>query len=300
MAPKIGLVSEDYELLTSGQNTASAYVSSPAALWHARGGYHISVLVTITLTALLLKANSVIVGHAFSLVRTLTTFYSNHTAGGGTGFGFVQSSPPGMLPDAVGNTFPVYNAWANGLSSEPMPEQRDYIFDRSNLTDIGNFSIHAVKAQKHINCSSMPINITQDVQDAKYANAYFSVATNSGADVQLRLQGQMTLWVDQWQKLDNTSAVTRIFFAAINGSIEGGFGNQSKEKMLDHNYNSISSLACDVSVSLANSTLCVPSSACEIINATLSSIPTLNGDDTYRDAVWLAAAVTTFGVPVFG
>ncbi|KAK5117479.1 hypothetical protein LTR85_008864 [Meristemomyces frigidus] len=277
-----------------------AYTSSPAALWHARGGYHVSVLVIVTLTALLLEANSVIVGHAFSLVRVPTTFYSNHTAGGGTGFGFTQLNPPGMLPGAIGNAFPVYNAWANGLSSEPMPDQRHYIVDRSNLTHIGNFSVHAVEAQKQINCSSMPINITQDVQDAEYADAYFYVATSLGEDVQLRLQGQMTLWVDQWEKLDNSSATTRIVFAAINGSIEGGADNQATDTMLEYGYTGISSLACDVRISLADSTLRVPQNQSGNSNATLSSLATLNGDDTYRDAVWLAAVLTTFGVSVYG
>ena len=89
--------------------TRGLYTSSPLALWHARSGYNVTVVLIVSLTALLLKADSIIVGHVFSLVPVPTTYLSRHTAGGGTGFGFTQSNPPGILPEAVGNANSVYS-----------------------------------------------------------------------------------------------------------------------------------------------------------------------------------------------
>ncbi|KAK5133456.1 hypothetical protein LTR08_007698 [Meristemomyces frigidus] len=285
------------------------YTASPFALWHARGGYHIGTVLVVTLTALLLQVDSIIVGHVFSQVPVSTTFLSNHTAGGGTGFPFSQANPPGILPDAVGNAYPLYNAWANGVSPEPMPGYRDFIVNRSNLTKIGNFAINALEANKQINCSALPINITGDVLRGGYENQSFAVGTHMDTEeVGLRLQGQLTLWVDNFTSIDDNTAVTRIFFAAINGSIEGGYSNSVTEKMAYFNYTGISSLACDVRIALYDSVLRVDSvpgrSHKEAeANATLSSLATLKlatQTPPYVDAVWLAAVLGTFGVPAYG
>lgn len=279
-----------------------------------------TVVLIVVVLGVLLRINATLLGWAFVLVDVPTVLYSNHTIGAGIGFGFMQSNPPGPVPVAVGNAYNLYSAWSYGRTDEPLPELRQNILDRTNLSSIGEFSVRAVKARSKINCSGVPIEITTDLIDADpdnpqyngYSyNIYYNVSTNIGSDVQLRPQKQLTLWVDQYENITASKAVTRLFFAALGGNIEGGHHNELPSGLPDlcgEYCSSISSLACDVEIDLVDSQACT--GQCSEINATLSSMETLQMGDLppfspppryiWPISVYLAAASTVFGSAVYG
>ncbi|EXJ66497.1 uncharacterized protein A1O5_10166 [Cladophialophora psammophila CBS 110553] len=284
-----------YLALTRGSLTAS-----PWALWHARGLGPVAVLLTVTFIALLQLTSSIFVGHVYSTTNVTTTYYSNHSAGGGMGLAFdgFQMNPPGMLPGAAGDAVSIYTSWANGLSSEPMPDQRNFIIDRANLSAVGAFSAYAIETHTNISCSASPINITSEYSDM------FTVQVNmSATDLWVRQQPQLSLWVDRWRNLGDTRAVTTMVFAAINGTIEGGHKNGPTEAMLELGYiEGVSSLACDIDVELKDSVVCTweDQSKCPAPSMTLSKLETLGQPCSGCISVWLAAAVEVYGVSIYG
>ncbi|KIW30720.1 uncharacterized protein PV07_02426 [Cladophialophora immunda] len=281
--------------------TRGSLAASPRALWHARGALGpAAVLLTVTVIALLQLASSIFVGHAYSTTNVTTTYYSNHSDGGGMGLPFdgFQMNPPGMLPGAVGDAVSIYTSWANGLSSEPMPDQRNFIIDRANLSAVGAFSAYAIESHTTISCSAVPINITSEYSDI------FTVKANmSATDLWIRQQPQLSLWVDRWRNLSDTRAVTTMMFAAINGTIEGGHKNGPTEVMLELGYiEGVSSLACDIDVELKDSVVCTwkDQSKCPPPSMTLSKLETLGQPCSGCISVWLAAAVEVYGVSIYG
>lgn len=230
----------DYYLAT----TRGSLSAAPVALIRAREIGHISVLLIVTLTGVLQLANSVVVGHAYSLSNMTTTYYSNHSSGGGIGVGFSQTNPPGLLSGAVGEAVSTYNSWSNELSAEPLPDYRQYIFDRANLSNVGNFSAKAILADMSVDCFPQPINITAIESDLFWV----SVAQPSWNDVLLRIQPKLTVWVDRAGDTSNTSAIVRVMFLAMGGTLENGYQNDA-----EIGYESVSSLACNVSVELQDS-----------------------------------------------
>ncbi|OAP64051.1 hypothetical protein AYL99_00023 [Fonsecaea erecta] len=286
---------DHYLALTRGSLTAS-----PRALWHARGLGPLAVLFTATVIALLQLANSIFVGHAYSTTNVTTTYYSNHSDGGGMGLPFdgFQMNPPGLLPGAAGDAVSVYTSWANGLSSEPMPDQRNFIIDRANLSRVGAFSAYAIEKHTIISCSATPINITSE-----YADMFTVQANMSATDLWIRQQPQLSLWVDRWRNLSDTRAVTTMVFVAINGTIEGGYKNGPTEVMLELGYvEGVSSLACDIDVELQDSVVCTwkDQSKCPPPSMTLSKLESLAQPCAGCISVWLAAAVEVYGVSIYG
>ena len=293
---------DNYVALTRGSLTAS-----PMALSRARGVGQVTVLLAVTLIGMLRFADSVIVGYAYSLTNVTTTFKSNYTSGGGLGLTFdgFQSNPPGMLPGAAGAAASIYTSWASGLSSEPLPDLRQFVIDRANLSAVGNFSAFAVEAYTDITCSPWPIEIARETKDKLYVEANMSQDA-----LEVRQQPMLTLWVDRWRNVSAARAVTTIMFAAINGTIEGGFKNGPTDAMRELGYtNGVSSVACDVDVGLRDGTVCTHSdpASCPPPKMILSELETIgppqcDGKDKnmYCISVWLAAAVNTYGVSIYG
>jgi hypothetical protein len=235
-----------------------------------------------------------------------------HGLGGGFGFGFSQYTPgPASMPGAVGQALGVYTSWANAMSVEPMPQYRDFIVDRSNISSIGNISINAVEARKTINCSKMGLDVVQDVDGDQIA-----FATNLTSDMQnytwVRFQPQLAVWVHNYTNVSASRAVVQIMFAAINGTIENGYFNKPTKGMMDYwesppnsHWYGISSLACDVDIELVDSSFCTGTQTqCSMTlprNSTLSLAANLTIPTDYaKNAIWLGAAPSFFGGTVFG
>ncbi|OAL35313.1 hypothetical protein AYO20_05364 [Fonsecaea nubica] len=280
--------------------TRGSLAASPRALWQARGLGPVAVLLIATVIAILQLTSSIFVGYVYSATNVTTTYFSNHSDGGGMGLPFdgFQMNPPGMLPGAAGDAVSIYTSWANGLSSEPMPEQRNFIIDRANLSAVGAFSAHAIEKHTTISCSATPINITSEYADM------FTVQVNmSATDLWIRQQPLLSLWVDRWKNLSDARAVTTMVFAAINGTIEGGHKNGPSEVMLELGYTEgVSSLACDIDVELKDSVVCTMKdpSKCPPPSMTLSKLESLGQPCSGCIPVWLAAAVEVYGVSIYG
>lgn len=281
--------------------TRGSLAASPQALWHARGSSSVAiVLSTVTVIAVLQLTSSIIVGHAYSVTNVTTIYHSNHSTGGGIGLAFdgYQMNPPGTLPGAAADALSIYTSWANGISAEPMPDQRSFIIDRANLSVVGDFSAYAIQSHMNITCSSSPIRIVEEYSDIFTVNA-----TMSDIPLEIRQQPMLALWVDQWTGLSNTRAITTLIFAAVNGTIEGGFKNGPSDTMSDLGYvQGISSLACDVDVELTDSIICTwkDETKCPEPSTTLSELATLGQPCEGCISVWLAAAIEVYGVSVYG
>ena len=294
--------------ITAARGSLSA---SAKALMHVRSIQHTAVVLIVGIIALLLQVNSTIIGYAFKLVDIPTDILSNHTIGGGMGFGYSQTSPASAFPGAVGDAQNVYAAWSSGWSQEPMPEQRHFIVDRSNISEVGDVSINAVEARRTVNCSAMPINIAS-VEESYNGDPQMSISPTYGDDVWVRVQPVLSLWVDNYGADTKFSSWSRIVFAAFNGSIEGGHHTPAPSEMIttnpERNYtNGISTLACDVNVTLVDSKFCT--GRCQQEYTTLQSIETLSshGSNAFRPpydrtviANWLSLAVVAYGTSVNG
>lgn len=314
----------------------------PQALWHsARGGFYNFTTMALTgLLVLLLFSNSIFIGHAYTIEIVPTRFFSNFTQGAGIGFDFEQWTPPGSAPGSVGNAAQFYTSWAMNTSIEPLPDLRDFIIERRMLSKIGNATINAVRATRNINCSAYEINITQDVTwTTRLGDVHFKVATHipdegdstqddyyalnndydqdGFRDINIRIEPYLSVWVDQYYNTSLIGAVTRLVFAAVNGTIEGGFHTPPTSNMnflagqgyVAYPYSGIDSLACDVAVEFEEAQACI--GTCDHgTNVTLMDFSTLSSPLSQRWspgprvlwdlAVWFAAVPTTFGISVFG
>ena len=282
-------------------------LSAAEAMLNIRGGRHFIILSIVLGVALLLQINAIIVGYAFERVSIPTTYISNHSSGGGMGFSFVQYQPPGAYPGAVGRASIVYESWATGYSSEPMQEQRDFIVDRSNLTDIGNATISAAKVEKTVTCTDFNLSLNGSEMVDK-ADWQFGVRTSSGDRVLLRMQSAMGVWIDSKGNRNTTSGWANMVFANVNGSIEGGTSIPPTKKMKERLTSGISVIACNISVVLVDDDFCVGQCRPNDL-AILSTLDTLGSPGVKADnpslnvsqiATWLSVAPSTYGVSIHG
>lgn len=293
--------------------------SLPAAMTSLRRarGVGLLILITASLVALVQLADNITVGHAFSLTNVTTIMLSNHTQGGGIGLSFMQVNLPGALPVAVATSLITYNLWASNQVAEPLPHLRNFIIDRTNLSAIGNFSARAVELQKSITCTPAPIKILEDDQDR---GGQIVVATHVGLNwTAIRLQPMLTTWVESVEQRDAHTATTRLMFAAINGTIENGYENTIPKPIVQYMvtqgglpdlhcpFNGISSLACEITIALKDSSVCMydDTQKCAREQKLLNDLSSLNRPEIEYSgiaglAVWLASAIQNYGVSVYG
>ena len=282
-------------------------VAAVEALLNIRGSRHLVVLIIVLAVALLLQVNAIIVGYTFERVDIPTVYISNHSSGGGMGFSFTQYQPPGSYPGAVGRASVVYESWALGYSSEVMPDQRDFIVDRANLTDIGNVTTAAARVQKEVSCSGFDLKIA-DAELFNTADWQFRVPTSMDDSVSIRMQPAMGIWIDDKGNSNGTSGWATMVFANVNGTIEGGTYVAPSKKMAKRNISGVSALACNVTIDLVDDQFCI-GECHEDELATLSTLETLDspGSKPYADilnvsqiATWLAVSPSTYGVSIHG
>ncbi|MCJ1305763.1 hypothetical protein MMC08_008579 [Hypocenomyce scalaris] len=286
--------------------TRGSIPSLPWAFFTAKSIRARTVVLCVATVTFLLQIDSLIIGFAYTTQEVLGIYQSNYTVGGGLGLDFSQSNPPVPWPEAVTSAFSLYTAWSKGLVSEPLPEYRHYIMQRDTLSHLGNISLQAVKAKPIINCTGRAINISD------YDTVLFNVTTNwtQSPSVFLRIQPQLTLWVDHIIHPDTTRSVSTLVFAAINGSIEGGLVTEPTALMRNLSYTGISCVACSVDVTLVEEGLEIGNFTIDQGSQNNSIVSSLDDDFlglgntlglSFNDvATWIGSAVTTYGIPIHG
>jgi len=279
-------------------------ISMPKSVHHISYWPVSLVLFCILIAQLLLLANATLVGLVFDLQNVTTTYVSIHAVGGGTGFNFHQTNPPSPFPAAVGMAARLYASWADGLSEEPLPELRDFLVDRANISLVGGVVVEAVRVNKTVTCSGRKLSIIADYRDDTH---HFEVEAMGNQSVQLRLQPHLSVWVDSFQYPSPTRTISTIVFAALNGTIENGKYTNTLPAMKSYGYANISAVACNVDISLENDMFSIGQAQ---YNATVLSDLNFFGDNDRRNtsrpwrhnemAKWLGCAITTYGPNVWG
>ncbi|RAL64607.1 hypothetical protein DID88_001640 [Monilinia fructigena] len=203
-----------------------------------------------------------IIGQVYTLQNTTQTYQSEYQKGGGIGISIPASNSNGPLADPAINGFAYYTSWSKGLSIEPIPDLREFLVDRYNLSSLDNFTISGLKAQKSVNCSGRPLKILEDY------SAILKVTAKPPAILH----------------------ITTIVFAATDGSIEGG-------STIHHSGHNITSLQCDVRTELVQSTYQAGSGGPQITTLSNASFHS-PGNNITELANWLGGAATAFGIKI--
>jgi hypothetical protein len=276
------------------------------ALVHTRDQFAFVTLACIAVVAVLSQLDRVLMGQAFAIHNGTTTYKSGYHSGGGIGLPIFQAQHNGHIPGPATYASSYYTSWSNNLSTEPLPELRDFIVDRYNLSAIGgDFTISGLKAEKTISCSSRPLTILGESE-----GVFNATASDTSSSVTLRIQSRLSCWMDAREFQSPTSTVVTLIFAAINGTIEGGASTQPTDTMIEDNYTEISSVACTVAVNLVQATVALGSDSPNVI-ANVSSTSNVVGPQTHEPlnkkggglgevAAWLGGSVAALGASVYG
>ncbi|KAB8293078.1 hypothetical protein EYC80_007437 [Monilinia laxa] len=256
------------------------------ALFQVRDHFATVVLLCLALIAVLSQLDRAIIGQVYMLQNTTQTYQSEYQKGGGIGISIPASNSNGPLADPAINGFAYYTSWSKGLSIEPMPDLREFLVDRYNLSSLDSFTIFGLKAQKSVNCSGRPLTILED-----YSAILNVTAKPSDTSVWIRTDPRLSCWIDSSEMLSNMTSITTIMFAATDGSVEGG----STINHLGHN---ITSLQCDVRTELVQSTYQAGSGGPQITTLSNASFHS-PGNNITELANWLGGAATTFGIKVY-
>ncbi|KAK3689444.1 hypothetical protein B0T22DRAFT_499176 [Podospora appendiculata] len=289
-----------------------AVIWAPAALMSIKTlatGIVLACAVTVTLIPFVAAP---LVGYAFTPTWQTAELKSNYTTGGGIAELYAQTDPPTSVIVGVQAE---YNSWATDPSSEPLSEYRDWYVDRSALSQRGNFAAAAVRFQTSITCR--PHEIKQVDRDGLLWNAFATNMTrtntnstqvgdkNSSAEVWVRAQPQLTLWVDDFTFVSPHRTSATLVFAALNGTIDGG----SWTPLTLGAMTGASSVACDVDIEAVDDTLVVGTNTSQpLSNQTiLSSLSSLqlstsasNNTAINELLLWFAVAPLMAGISVDG
>lgn len=256
-------------------------MSTPAAVMSVKTFAAGFVLACAIVATLLPFAGPPLVGHAYSPTWQSVQLESNYTPGGGIAELYAQTNPPTSV---IVKLLAEYNTWATDPVSEPMPGYRDWYINREALSERGDFAAKGVRFQTSISCQ--PHHLQQMTKDNLWWNAFLTNMTrtninsthpgarNSSAEVWIRPQPQLTLWMDDFQFVSSRRTRSTLVFAALNGTIEGG----SVTPIVLGNLTSASSVACDVEIEAADDILSVganPPTLSDTDMPVLSSIDTL-------------------------
>jgi hypothetical protein len=272
------------------------------------------VIILIAVPTISLQTGSIVLGYVYTRQNITNNYESSYGVGGGLGLPVTQHNPPGPLPSPMTSAMSYYTSWASGLSAEPMPDQRDFIADRANLSLVGDLSIYALKAEKTIQCAGHDVQLIGDVNGTSESKYYLQVATNLNGTIEgnsddvvlIRLQPRMTLWIDSIEWINATRTIATLVFAAINGTIEGGSTTTATASMVEKGFNGISAVACTVDVVLFDDQFTTGNGAPDF--ATVSSLNITEGPSDYQSpygplgdlALWLGVSVIGYGISVYG
>ncbi len=266
------------------------------------------MIVLVAVIAAFLQLDRIVIGQAYTMREIPISYQSTYWSGGGIGFGFAQSTPPSPIPGPITNAASLYASWSWGLSEEPLPEIRDFIAYRENMTMLGNFSINGVKAVKDIDCTGRAVSVL----DVSSWPPVFTVDSNFSGPVTLRQEPRMAVWVDGIKYMNSTRTISTLVFAAINGTIEGGTWTDTTKSLKTANFVGISAVQCAVDVTLIDTQMDVGVGGPENPAANISTLATITGPTpspglnrseygTLGDvAAWLGVVVTSFGDNIYG
>ncbi|KAH6623307.1 hypothetical protein F5144DRAFT_550869 [Chaetomium tenue] len=239
--------------------TRGSIMLSPAAIMSVRSPAAGFVLACALIVTLLPFSAPPLVGNAYSPTWQPVRLESNYTANNGISELYAQTNPPTSVMVRV---LAEYNTWAADPAAEPMPEYRDWYIDREALRDRGDLIANAMRFKTSIACR--PHNVTQLKRDSMGRSAFLTNMTrtpnssqagdkNSGAEVWVSPQAQLTVWADNFEFVSDRRTRATLVFAAINGTIEGG----STTPLVLDNLTNVSSVACDVDIEAVDDTLSV-------------------------------------------
>ncbi|CZR58730.1 uncharacterized protein PAC_08622 [Phialocephala subalpina] len=305
------LTHHSYTLASLDMYLSATHGSVPGllqAIWNIGRGKASAVMICVGLVTVLLQADRLVIGQVYTLGNVTKTYESEYWGGAGIGLTFDQQYPPGPLPAPVTSASSFYTSWSKNLSSEPLPEIKDFIVDRTTLAQVGNFSIPGLKASKSITCTGQPLDITDDTD-----GLVFGVASNypkANSSVRLRMAPRLAVWVDQVDYNSSHRTITSLVFASINGTIENGISTNATKKMKksNHHIDHISALKCAVNFTLEQATVKVGTGSGHNGGLNLSSVETFSGPGHYHSphgrlgdvAEWMGAVITTLGNSVYG
>lgn len=314
------LTQHSYDLQTLDNYLSATRGSIPGLLQAIRNlgnGEWSTIMICAGLLTTLSTLDRTVVGQVYNFGNVTKTYTSTYATGGGMGIAFNQSYPPGPAPDPVTSASSLYISWSKNLSSEPLPEIRDFIVDRTFLAKIGSISISALRASKTIECSGTSLDILDDDDPD-----WFTVNSNypePNSPVRLRIQPRLSVWVDDVAWISEGSTTTTLVFALQNGTIENGISTPTTEKIAEHAttlqkktkgdpINSISGLKCTVATTLVQDTIRLGTEL-PLHNGSLSSVTNVIGPGCCREttqkplsevAHWMAAVVASTGTPIYG
>ncbi|KAE9374182.1 hypothetical protein N431DRAFT_532924 [Stipitochalara longipes BDJ] len=301
------LASQPYTLESIDLYLSASRGSVPSLLQVIFRGRASTAMLCVSVVAILLQLDRIVVGQAYSKSPVSTKYSSIYYSGGGIGLPFIQQNPPAPIPEPVTGAASLYTSWSFNRSQEPMPEIRDFVAYRSNMSLLGNFSATGVKVVRDISCTGKTLSILDE-----YSNPpVFSVAANypdSASSVTLRLQPRMALWVDGIEYMNETRTISTLVFAAINGTIEGGTRNSVTKSMSQSAYTGISAIQCSVDVTLIETQMDVGTGGHKNSAANVSTLATVLGPGQYYSpygalgdvSAWLGVVVTTLGDNIYG
>ncbi|KAF2103777.1 hypothetical protein NA57DRAFT_69987 [Rhizodiscina lignyota] len=270
------------------QGTRGSLLSLLKALFHVKDHFAVVVLLSLAVVAVLSQVDRIIIGQVYSLQNATKTYQSAYQEGGGIGIGIPPSNQNYPLADPAINGFAFYTAWAKALDNEPLPDMREFIVDRYNLSSLEGFTVSALKAQKSIICSARPLTISQSQQGILEV-----AAEHSNTSVLIRTDPRLSCWIDSTYLVSPMASITTLMFTATNGYIEGGeVANFSDFNITDSN---ITSLQCDVMTELLQARYTYGSGGPKVTK--LSANATVGYPASI--STWMGGAVTTFGVKIY-
>ncbi|KAK3391333.1 hypothetical protein B0T20DRAFT_76935 [Sordaria brevicollis] len=257
--------------------TRGSVLAAPRVLREVKTPAMGAMLVCAITAILTPLAGIPLVGQAYTPTTREIDLKSNYTSGGGLTESFQQTEAPSFANMGVLTT---YNSWAMDPAAEPLPEYRNWYVDREVLSTKGDFSAWAVKLQTTVLCS--PRAVEQLVRSGKPPNAFLTHWTRANAsslkgekrapaEVYVRPHPQLTLWADNFTFEASHRTKATLVFAALNGTIEGG---KQSSIALD-GMNSVSAIACEVTVSASDDIMTVGNPSVHSDNATLPTLSSL-------------------------
>ncbi|PSR82301.1 hypothetical protein BD289DRAFT_371445 [Coniella lustricola] len=267
------------------------------------------VVICVLISFLATTTSHAIIGYAYNQVNIARIYNSNHNFGGGTGLSFTQKYPgPIPLPAVTTSGYLKYTSWANSITSEPLPDYRDFMIQRVDLAKRGNMSIQAVRMKMEIDCTGTTLGHLTLLESEPTLLINATRSSSSSYYAILRYQPHLTVWVDSYHAEHAPRATATLIFASINGTIEGG----DLTLLNVHPKVNVSAVACDIDVNLQNDTAHIGGNPAKL--ATTSSITSLKtpagaalpSEDSFwvpgvsQLSLWVAVATTVMGVNIQG
>ena len=273
-----------------------------------------SIGVAVLLFAILISVASqqisgVLVGWALHPANITAVYQTKYQRGGGLGLPFMQYYPgPAPCPGGIENAISFYTIWSASPDAEPLPEIRDYIIDRAQLSLIGNITVQAPQIHRNITCVPHAVKLKK-VGDTQRAIVSYEVDTNYSLGktsethtgtkkpwpVRIRQQQGLTSWVDKVEVLSSKRSNTTVIFGSFNDHIENSFTNK-----VNSNTN-FTSLACSIEVEIEDGIASIGQTT--IPGLTLTSQPAGFISNLTNEIIlplWLGAATTFIGGSVAG